>query len=340
MRKNHAVTLAGLFWLGLGCSLLAVDDTVYVRDKKTDKVVDVKGDITADTVAGIKLKSGPTVKNFDLQEIVRVTYGDLPKDQRLLYSSIMTAEDRREEETALKEYTGLLPKLKNSPKMSRQVEFRKAVLQAKLASTPEQLTDAAKQLAAYLTAHPDGWQYSIAARQLARIYIADTKYDEALDVLNRLGTMAALPKDVKNEVELLAIDVLIAAAKPADATKRIRDASIGLTAADPMKQRLDLYTIALDTKVKPEDKIPQVEAIINNAADPNLKALGYNIKGDCFMQAKKSRDAMWSYLWVEMVYNQDPSERLKALDRLSKYFEEQNDDERAKVYRDKIAELR
>ena len=49
---------------------------------------------------------------------------------------------------------------------------------------------------------------------------------------------------------------------------------------------------------------------------------------------------MWSYMWVDMVYNQDRSGRLKALDRLSRYFEEKGDDERAKLYRDKIAELR
>jgi len=214
------------------------------------------------------------------------------------------------------------------------------VLKAKLAQKPEEMTAATEALTSYVAKNPDGWQYSIAARQLARIQISAKNYEDAATVLEKLGKTPGLPKDVKNEVELTMIDVLISSNKLPDAETRIRDASVGLVAGDPFKERLDILSMTIDAKAKPEDKIAKLEQIINTTTDPSLKAIAYNALGDCYMKVNKSRDAMWSYMWVDMVYNQDRSERLKALDRLSRYFEEKSDDERAKLYRDKIAELR
>ena len=49
---------------------------------------------------------------------------------------------------------------------------------------------------------------------------------------------------------------------------------------------------------------------------------------------------MWALLWVEVVYNQDRDEVLKALTRLVTVFEAQGDEERAKAYREKLRRYR
>ena len=62
--------------------------------------------------------------------------------------------------------------------------------------------------------------------------------------------------------------------------------------------------------------VKKIEEAIDKAADPGLKALGYNVLGDVYRARSKSRDAMWSYLWVDLIYNQDRGEHLKAMTRL------------------------
>jgi hypothetical protein len=49
---------------------------------------------------------------------------------------------------------------------------------------------------------------------------------------------------------------------------------------------------------------------------------------------------MWAYLWVEVVYSQDRDEVAKALLRLVKSFEVQQDEDRAKSYKDKLRRFR
>ena len=49
---------------------------------------------------------------------------------------------------------------------------------------------------------------------------------------------------------------------------------------------------------------------------------------------------MWSYLWVDVVYNQDKNEHLKAMERLIKVFKEFNDEEHVRKYEDKLARTR
>jgi len=52
------------------------------------------------------------------------------------------------------------------------------------------------------------------------------------------------------------------------------------------------------------------------------------------------KDAMWSYLWVDVVYNQDKSEHLKAMDRLKTVFTKMNDQDHVEKYTEKLNRLR
>jgi hypothetical protein len=67
-----------------------------------------------------------------------------------------------------------------------------------------------------------------------------------------------------------------------------------------------------------------------------LKALAYNALGDCYRLNNRPREALWPYLWVDVIYHQDRQEHLKAMADLAKLFAEQGDTARAKEYRDKL----
>ena len=79
-----------------------------------------------------------------------------------------------------------------------------------------------------------------------------------------------------------------------------------------------------------------LEHIIEQTTDKDLKALAYNALGDCYRWNSKPREALWPYLWVDVIYHQDRQEHVKAMTELAKLFEEQGDMVRAKEYKDKL----
>src|SRR5207244_11984065 len=84
------------------------------------------------------------------------------------------------------------------------------------------------------------------------------------------------------------------------------------------------------------EAVARLENIIAKTADKDLKALAYNALGDCYRLNGKPKEALWPYLWVDVIYHQDRQEHARAMAELAKLFEEQGDAARAKEYKDKI----
>jgi hypothetical protein len=62
--------------------------------------------------------------------------------------------------------------------------------------------------------------------------------------------------------------------------------------------------------------------------------------GELYLADGKPRDAMWMFLWVETVLNQDREEAFKAIVRLHDLFAAQMDEEQTKKYQDKLKRFR
>ena len=97
------------------------------------------------------------------------------------------------------------------------------------------------------------------------------------------------------------------------------------------------YDISFGRKWKALGRMPHlIKAAIEKAADPGLKALAYNTLGDVYNTKGQKQDAKWAYLWVDVIYNQDPIETNKAVARLADLFADLKDEDRAKKYRDRL----
>src|SRR5262249_11557728 len=116
-----------------------------------------------------------------------------------------------------------------------------------------------------------------------------------------------------------------------------------LPANSPQRSRIDIYLIqcgqsdpkaAGDVEKKLRTLIDKLSD--KDAGDRNLKALAYNTLGDYYLSKGRSRDAFWAYMFVDVEYNQDPAEHKKALQALSKLFEEFKDDAKAKQYKERF----
>src|SRR5207237_4425681 len=64
---------------------------------------------------------------------------------------------------------------------------------------------------------------------------------------------------------------------------------------------------------KHTEAIALLRQLITESTDKNLKALAHNSLGLTYYNAEQAKDALWEFLWVDMVYNQDKAEHAKAL---------------------------
>lgn len=339
------VALAVLICVVASQALVRGQDKVERRDKKTGSVV-VNGKILEENVAGIRIKGAAFAKEemIPSNEVLKVTYGELPAKASLDLSKLAPAEAARDYPALLKGYEAVqaLPELKSSPApVRRYIDFRVATFRAFTADGPEEVKAAAKALTDFLAAHPESWEYPHAARQLGRLQADTGDYPGATKTFEALEKAANVPAEFKAEATAALIDIAFQSEQYDAGQKRVEAVTKNPSAPAALKARADLYQLGLEgAKGDPAAGVKKIEEAIAKAADPSLKALGYNVLGDLYRSQKKPREAMWSYLWVDVVYNQDRGEHLKAMTRLITIFKEANDTEKAQLYTEKLARSR
>ncbi|HEV3142351.1 MAG TPA: hypothetical protein VGZ47_00540 [Gemmataceae bacterium] len=343
------LTVMALLFLALPA---LAEDVVTFRDRsaKPEKPNTISGTITDETVNSVKIKPnvGPE-KEISAADIIEIVY-TVPGAMLFEYQNARNAEARRSTPEgkkaivdALNGFRKVLASLKDekSNKLQRHLHYKIASLLASQAETKEEKLAAAEELDKFRKANPNSWQLVSCVRQLAALWIENGKSEEAAKAFDELAKVPNLSKEVKQEVELSVIDVLMQAEKFPEAEKKISAAISQLPPADPQVARLKIYQIGCQAKQADLEKVlPQLNDIIEKTPDPTLKALAYNTRGDCQFARGQKKDAMWSYLWVDVVYNQDKSEHLKAMERLIKVFKDFNDEEHVRKYEDKLARSR
>lgn len=338
--------------LGVGIVVVTTQTTVFSEDKverkQSDKLISVSGKITDESLAGVKIKAGAKETVIPTTEITRVFYEEMPLGIKQAYVNLWNLdENEKDHSKVLKAYLEFQPKANAAPApVKRQIEYRIATLQASIADTKEQKTEAKKALQGFVSGNPGTWQFPLASRTLARMQVESSEFDAAQRTLEGIVKSAAIPADLKQEADLMLIDVLFQAGKTEDVKNKITTALADLKTTEQLKTRFSVYQAAIEAKspnAKMEDVIKNLDGIISKATDPAVKALAYNVMGDCYAAGgtkEAKRQAMWSYLWVDVVYNQDRGEHVKAMNNLLKIFEDDKDTEKVQLYKEKIARMK
>ena len=319
-------------------------DKVERRDKKGGSAI-VSGKILEESAAGVRVKVQGLGKEevIPANEVVRVSYAELPAKASLELGKLVTAETNRDFPALVKGYEAVqeLPELKAAPAGARRyIDYRVASLRAMTAETDDQLTAAIQGLAAFVAAHPDSWEYPHAARQLGRLQTDTGDYAGATRTLEALAK-ANVPAEFKEDATALLIDVAFQSEDYKLGAERVAAVAKNPQAPAALKDRVAIYRLGLEGAGGDlAATVKKLEEAIAKATDPGLKALGYNVLGDVYLAKGQRRDAMWSYLWVDTVYNQDRGEHLKALTRLIKLFQAENDAEKVKLYQQKLSRSR
>jgi len=347
-------SLAAFVLLGFAAAASAQSrDKVIYRDRtvKPEKNSDFEGTIVEETVNGVKGKPpvGPD-RVFAVTDIIDVSYAP-PRVQEIPFQPIAAAEtalrtgaaDKARVAELIKNYTAFLNNLKE-PKavgLRRHIAYRLAVLKADSATKREEQLDALAEMNKARKEVASSWQLVPLARRQVQLLADMDRLDEAARVLEETAKAPGLVKELKQELELTLIDVSIRAGKAGDIEGRITQALQTLPPDDPMAGRLKVYQIGAQAGKGDVQKLTtQLKQMIDQSKDTGLMALAYNTLGDCYNAAGLKKDAMWAYLWVDVVYNQDKAEQAKAVERLSRVFKELNDDQSAELYKARLKSLR
>lgn len=305
------------------------EDTVIYRLHGESGQQTIKGIVESEGLAGVKI-AGKTIAAGDIVDVQLEVPGgiklDLPK--------AVQAESAGKFEEAVREYRALInvPSVANNKLLKRYFDYKIALLTAARADAgPEELRVAVEALSKFITNHPDSWQRVPVARLLTRLHLDANppNYDAARKVLDDLAQTPGATADLKAECAYSTVDLWWR-------QKKIEEARKALTAAPANDPRTAIWRTVLDTELANLDtsikKLEQQRETVNN----HLKPAIYNAIGDCYrLDPKRQKDALFAYLWVDVVYNFDPVEAIRAQERLAELFTELKDDERAKVYRNK-----
>ncbi len=355
--------MKNLFTFALGLGTLGLlflapargQDSIRYRDPKTGKRATAVGAIQEESPAHVVYQpTAGSAKEIPAAQILDVVY-DLPGAVKLTYRSALS-EERRATDPALKdeerakalrgatesyqEVLGKLDKDKNKFAL-RQVHFKLALLLAGEAQTnADQVEAAIDALKKFKQAYPDGWQVVRAARLLAQLQLNRGDADAAEKTYQDLAATPGLPEATRQECDLLQAQAMIAGKKYDQARQKLEAALQSLPAEDPQAVRARIYLAeAQGAAGKLPEAVKEIEAIIGKTDDKDLKAVAYNALGDCYRLNGKNKDALWPYLWVDVIYHQNRQEHLKAMEQLARLFDEQGDRARARQYRERLAAL-
>jgi tetratricopeptide (TPR) repeat protein len=347
---------AALLWAGAGRADEVIGTLIYYDHARNKPETINNAVIEKETPAKVVYRLGAgKSKEVSSADVLDITYeksagaANLPTYRRALREegymqdpTLEAAAKQKHFDEALAAYKDLQENAKDAPPaVLRQLRFAVARLRAQRAEDDPAQADAAVQaLSNFLKNHADGWQVGQAGRLLGKLQEARGDLAGAQKTYEKLAALDDLPKQGREEAELLLARLLIRTGKAAEAEAKLEKMARGLSQSDPEATKVQVYLAQAQVATGKRDQAEKkLKELVAANLDPAVKGLVYNALGDINRENKQPEQAFWDYLWVDVVYNQDKQEQAKALYWLSKLFVEvKNDPARAQECRKQLLE--
>ncbi len=346
MRYLAALALFAGTFVGVGLAQPpGAQDRVYYIPKKGAAVKEEDAELKIDA-AGVKVvNSGKVSATVTVADIVRtypVDIKELPREQAAEPTKLELARDF---DKARAGYEAIKEKFKAgaTDRMRKWLAFRIAYTTTRAADdTPadsgwkDKAEAGLKLLNDYLADYPGGWEAWAATRTAARVNHELGKSEAAARLWAKAAKAADVTPDLRVEAAYQEADALMRAGRFSEAAGKAAEA-LPKAAPGAPKERLNLIVLAAKAAgANPLDGVAALEAEVGKTKDAAVRATGYGLMGELYLAGKKPREAMWAYLWVEVVYNQDKEEVAKALARLAEVFKQLGDEDRERGYHDRM----
>lgn len=331
--------------LGLAMPALAAPVVRYRDD--SGKEARLEGTIVKEGPAGVTIKlSIGAARDIPVTQIRDVEY-DLPGRFRLDLLQAVTEErgiDLAAKSVRVKQitdartrYQNILAGLTASP-AKRHMQFKVAQMTALLAEEQQApAADAIQKLKAYKADNADSWEITPCCQLLGQLQAGENDYEAAQKTYEDLAAIHGVPKSIKQDCNLRVAELLVREKKYAVAKARVAELMQDSPAGDPQRPRLEIALAECQAASGELDPaVKSLTALIQQPIDNVTKAHAYNILGDCYYNREKWKDALWNYLYVDVIYHQNREEQARAIYYASKAFEKLGDTKRAAAYRDRL----
>lgn len=349
--------IAVFAWMTLAVGTLAHAQTqVTFRDssKKDRPVTPASGTIQSEAPDKIVLKPniGPA-KPIPAADIIDVVY-EVKPELRPEYRKASTAEataskagtpaaaKRAALHEAVTEYAKLAPKLAGLPEVERHVRYKIASLSATAAGEDKaEMKKAADLLEQFKKANAGGWQIVSAVSTLSQLYMDLGSFDKAAGAFEDLKKLPGLTDETKADIDLKISTCLLRGGKHKEAADLLGKILAVMPKTNPKYKELNmtLITCKANTPEKFKEAVGDLRKMIAAGKEPSEIALAYNTLGDCYMMNNMPKDAAYEYLYVDLIYNGDKAQHVKAVTQLVQAFKEMKQADRSKEYAEKLDKL-
>jgi tetratricopeptide (TPR) repeat protein len=308
------------------------------------------GAIVSEDPAELVIRAGLTKKvdyRIPVGDILEVTYEGEPGEA----ATARSAERSKDFERALRFYQEAAKKAPAGNKlMQAHLRFKVAKLLVRQAEGGAgQRLIAVEALQKFKNDFPDARQIVECLDLLGRLLMTDGQStQEVVDAFQNLKKKYANNKEIVSRCDLFESQLRlqearslvktqpdVARQKYAEAQKALQGMLAGADKGTGLDIRINLAECqaALDQK---DQALKDLEAILRDAPDDRTKAAVYLARGNCYRLGRQFREAMWEYLWVDVVYFQDAEQNAEALYYLQEVFAGLNDETRARQCKERL----
>ena len=304
----------------------------------------------------LEITYGKAKAVLNAPDVLRVEPAALAGANAVEVATARTLEDGKDAGKAAASYAEQSKKSIGGPERTRRYfAFKEAVLSTKVADAktgPDFEAEAKKALEKWAAVPPlsrKSYEIWPASKTAARLYAELNDYGKAAATLGSLAATPDLPKELRYEALLLQAAMNLRGKQNAAV-----DATVGQLDKDKefptggFRDRLNVLKVAAKVNLPASppasptsgEDAAKLQAAIDAAKDPVAKGLGYATLGELHLANGQPRDAMWAYLWVDVVYNQERDDQVLAVSRLAQLFDVMGDKDRAEQFREKLTRIR
>jgi len=304
-------------------------DTVVLHGEPS-----VRGAITQISSKGISVDAKRKAKNIPIHKIRYVAFGGEPSALRQAREGIMSGQYEVASRSLDKIDEGDI----NRDEVKQDIVFYRAVCAARLAlANGKEIESAANQMLDFVKKNNKSYHFYEAAELLGNLKMA---VGDPAQATKFYSVLAKASGSLKYHGQMLQADAVrqqrtghgqarklyesVAAGGEADPRQK-KLATIGMAACDASLNQTDSGIQAMQQLIGQED--PQDEALF---------AAAYNALGDCYRNSNRPKDAVLSYLHVDLLFSNTGDSHAESLHHLAKLWDELGSPDRSRQARQKL----
>ena len=303
------------------------------------KGVPVSGTVTEVAPDKVVMDVGGSPREFPVNEIVRVVYGDEPSELSRARDNVLQGQN----EDAVEALKAVAMDSVTRDLVKADIEFYRAYATAKIAmaggGNPQAADDA---LFAFVRTNRTSFHVYDATELLGNLALSQGKFEDAAKRFSFLGK--APWADYRMRANVSEARALTQQKKFAEALVKY-EAIIGMGENTPEANRQKQFAqvgkaFCQSETGQAEEGVKALEDLIknNDPKDTALFARVYTALGNCHLKANRTKEALMAFLHVDLLFNADGESHAEALFHLSKLWAAVNKSDRAVAARNLLKE--